>query len=322
MAGGTEATEETESREFGGFFSSAKDFRLLPGSNVDAERPRGYYIDFRLKARAPWPPPWFDTPEGGFPVNIAQYALGAYERFLEGEGEEWLAHATSAAEHLLGWQRADGAWPHPEPYHHTFPLRTGWVSAMGQGQTASLLVRLNSESPNERFVEAALRGLRAMPVAPLGGGEFPEEFPTERPSYVLNGGLFAIWGLYDTWKALADEEVGARARAALDTVADNIGRWDTGFWSRYDLYPHPIPNVASSAYHLLHQSQLETTLLIHPRDELRAALERWRAYERSAFNRRRAFAQKSLFRLIVPRSNRVARRLPWSPFFRRADLSG
>ena len=35
----------------------------------------------------------------------------------------------------------------------------------------------------------------------------------------------------------------------VTTLARNLHRWDTGQWSRYDLFPHPVPNVASPAYH-------------------------------------------------------------------------
>ena len=76
---------------------------------------------------------------------------------------------------------------------------------------------------------------------------------------------------------------------ARDTVADvlagNIERWDTGYWSLYDLFPHPLPNVASGAYHALHITQLNAMQLIDPRPEYAAAIERFERYSHSAFNR-------------------------------------
>jgi hypothetical protein len=306
--------EAAASREFGGFFSSARGFELLPGLHV----PRGYHIDFRLKARGPWPPPWLGPDRVA--VDIAQWGLGAYERFLHEHGEEWLAHARACADHLVERQDADGAWRHAKPYHHTFPLAAGWISAMAQGQGASLLVRLHAETADERYAEAALRALPTMPLARLGGGELPEEYPTEPPSFVLNGAVFALWGLYDVWQALGEAHAGERFRECADTLAANVGRWDLGWWSRYDLFPHPVPNVASPAYHLLHQSQLEAMHRVDPRPELLETRDRFAAYQRSAAKRRRAFVQKVLFRLLVPRRKAVARKLPWSPFFRRDDL--
>ena len=104
--------------------------------------------------------------------------------------------------------------------------------------------------------------------ATLDGRRWPEEYPTEPPSYVLNGGIFALWGYYDVGRRAA-RRGGARARSSegADTLARNLHRWDTGYWSRYDLFPHPVLNVASSFYHALHTSQLEAMNVIAPRPE-------------------------------------------------------
>jgi hypothetical protein len=311
-------------RESGGFFSSARGFELLPGTRVVPGEVHGYYIDLRLKARATgWPPAWL-TPASLW-VDRFQWGLGSFERHLHGEEGPWLEWATAVAEHALERQRDDGAWPHAEPFLHSFPLERGWLSAMAQGEGASLLVRVAAVTGEERFEEAALRAVRVLevPVAEggvqteLAGGPFLEEYPTRPSSYVLNGTMFALWGLYDVRHGLGDERAGDLFERCLDTLARNVHRWDTGSWSRYDLYPHPVLDVASASYHLLHTSQLEAMNAIAPRPELAATAERFRRYSESALNRRRAFARKALFRLAVPRSRRVAAWLPWSPFFRR-----
>lgn len=320
-----------EPREFGNFFSSAKDFPLLPGPNLVPGEVRGYPIDLRLKARLPgWPPPWLDGATGRLVVNVCQWGLGSYERFLSGEGEQWLDWARAAGEHLLERQVReegphDGGWRHEEAYHHTFPLPPPWLSAMAQGQAASLLVRLHAEGGDERHAEAARRALLPLRVdsteggvrATLAGGSFPEEYPTQPPSYVLNGAIFALFGVHDVWRGLGDEDAGRLFEELGDTLARSIHRWDTGWWSRYDLFPHPVPNYASSAYHLLHISQLEALHALLPRPELAHTLARFRRYQDSSLAPRRAFAGKALFRILVPRNVAVARRLPWSPFFRR-----
>lgn len=325
--GGTEAGEP---REFGNFFSSAKDFPLLPGPNLVPGDVKGYPIDLRLKARLPgWPPPWLDAAQGRLVVNVCQWGLGSYERHLSGEGEQWLEWAQLCGEHLLAAQSTeagphDGGWIHHEAYHHTFPLPPPWLSAMAQGQGASLLVRLHGATGEERYADAARRALMPLRVpselggveAQLGGGPFPEEYPTRPPSFVLNGGVFALFGLYDVWKGLDDPEAGGLFERSADTLARSVHRWDTGWWSRYDLFPHPVPNIASSAYHLLHISQLQALNELYPRPELERTLGRFRRYQRSQVSRRLSFAGKALFRVLVPRNPKLARRLPWSPFFR------
>ena len=109
---------------------------------------RGYYIDFKLKPEsAEWPPFWLGPVEEQFHVATAQWGLGAYERFLEGEGDIWLELAREAGEHLIEVQQAggprDGGWIHRVPMPHTFPLDPPWLSAMAQGEGASLLTRLH-----------------------------------------------------------------------------------------------------------------------------------------------------------------------------------
>ena len=280
---------------------------------------RGYHIDLRVKAHGGgWDPS--RSARHAFWVITGQWGLGAYERYLAGEGDEWLDTALRIGRFLIERQPGDGGWVHDVPFPHTFRLRPPWVSAMAQGEAASLLVRLYAETGEEAYGEAARAALRPMSVpgagggvlARLDGGAFLEEYPTTPSSYVLNGAFFAVWGCYDVWKGLGDDSAGALFEETLGTLAANIHRWDTGFWSRYDLYPHPIANVASSLYHVLHLSQLKATARIAPRPELETARARWDGYRRSRAKRARAFAHKAAFRLIVPRNPRLARLLPWA----------
>ena len=295
------------------------------GSQVQSGEVGGYYVDLRFKAEAPsWPPPWLAAREHQLHVATAQWGLGCFERYLMGEGEQWLQAARGAAEYLVADQvrggPRDGAWVHMTPMRHSYVLKPSWISAMAQGEVASLLVRLHGVLGEEEFAEAAVRGLKPLrlpsaaggALAMLDGGPFFEEYPTTPPSFVLNGGIFALWGAYDVGLALGDEQAKADYAAVAEVLAGNIERWDTGYWSLYDLFPHPLPNVASGAYHTLHITQLKAMQLIDPRPEYAAAIERFERYSHSAFNRARAFALKAAFRIVVPRNGKLSHSLPWS----------
>lgn len=295
------------------------------GSHIERDSVRGYYIDLSIKARFPdfaeawpWEPgeaPW---------VACAQLGLGAYERYLASDGDEWLQLARDSAERITAnlvrkGPRA-GALEHSFDFPHTFTMRTPWVSAMAQGEAASLLVRLYGETGLRRYADAALLALEPLFVHTDDGGAmnllddrpFPEEYPTDPPSFVLNGGMFALWGLYDVGRALTDERSAQAFEDGLDTLVANLDRWDTGWWSRYDLYPHPVRNIASSGYHELHVNQLRAMALVAPRYELTATADRWEGYSASLLSRSRAFTAKVLFRLRVPRS-RPAKSLGSTP---------
>ena len=315
-----DANTSLAKRDTAGFFSNATGFFLPVGQQFDAGSVRGYYIDMRVKAEKPiW--------EGGedrLYVVGTQWALGCYERYLAGEGEAWLAAAIDWAEELVRRQHPQGmqagGFLHARAYPHTFPVRPPWISAMAQGEAASLLVRIYLETGDERFAVSARRALLPLCVdsleggvrAALGKGSFPEEYPTQPPSCVLNGGIFALWGLYDVGVALDHASARVAFRQAVDTLAENLYRWDVGYWSRYDLFPHATTNIASSFYHDLHINQLRAMHRLVARRQLAETADRWADYAASPLSCRRAFARKALFRLLVPRSRWLATRLPWS----------
>lgn len=290
------------------------DFGQPVGLHLDLARPRGYYLDLSVKAPEPvWPPPWHADPPALW-VDVIQYGLGCLERHLGSPDPGWLAAATAAGEYLVATQRPDagprrGAWLHDQPLPHTYDLPVPWVSAMAQGEAASLLVRLHDATGRLRFGDAAVAALGPMRFltqdggasAVLGAGRLPEEYPSSPPSHVLNGAVFALWGLRDVAVALGDVRAGRDFEQGAATLAGNIHRWDTGRWSRYDLFPHSRVNVASPAYHRLHVDQLRVMDLMAPDDRFRQARERFEEYAGSTPLRARAFAAKVRFRLGHPR---------------------
>ena len=305
-----------------GIFSSSRTFAPPVGSYVRPGTVDGYYIDFTAKAQTPeWPPPWLAPREKQIHVATAQWGLGAYERFLRGEGEPWLAAATAAADYLIDEQEPDGSWPHLTSMPHTYRLEAPWLSAMAQGEGASLLIRIHQRTRDERYAEAARRALAILDLptvdggvrAALGEGFFLEEYPTDPASLVLNGGIFALWGYYDAGTEFGDAHLLGEFELGVRTLATNLWRWDTGRWSLYDLFPHPTPNIASSAYHLLHTTQLRAMGLIAPREEFAQTADRFDAYAASRLHRADAFARKVAFRLVVPRNNLLAYRMPFGP---------
>jgi heparosan-N-sulfate-glucuronate 5-epimerase len=319
------AEQHQPRRESAGLLSSARSFFLPLGPHIAPGRARGYYIDLRVKASTPsWPPRSLAPEAEPLWVDVIQWGLGAHERYLAGEGEQWLQGALALGEHLLREQQRggvrDGGWMHPRPFPHTFRLPPGWLSAMAQGEGASLLVRLHLATREARFAEGARRALGPLRVATgeggvqamLDGSPFPEEYPTDPPSFVLNGAMFALWGCYDVAVGLSDGEWARAFEEGVDALAANLHRWDTGYWSRYDLAPHPVTNVASSFYHSLHINQLEAMSLIASRPALEEGRARFQRYAASRVNRWRAFLHKVLFRLVVPRNRLLARRLPWT----------
>ena len=286
------------------------------GAHIDPATPRGYYVDLRPKAASPlWPPPWLAAPAGHFAIAVAQWGLACHERAVAGEGERWFDGAVAAAERLVADQQPDGRWLERRPYPHTFPVRPPWPSAMAQGEAASLLVRVHARTGDERFAAAARRALRSYDVrsadggvqARLGDGPFYEEYPTRPPSFVLNGALFALFGAYDVAAGLDDLAAQRTFAEGVEALAANLGRWDTGRWSRYDLFPHPVVNLATPRYHQLHVAQLRALQLLAPDARVDAVADRFERYAESPLRRGEALARKVAFRLLVRKPLRQQR---------------
>lgn len=305
---------------------SVSHFRLQIGQNVEPGKVRGYYIDFGEKAPTPeWPPRWFPYPGYHRFIAVGQWGLAAIDRHTAGVGERWLAGAVAAGEHLLAEQLRSGphrgAWEEPESYPHTFRTGRRWISAMAQGHCASLLVRLYLATGRDEFAEAARLALEPYDVPTEDGGvqarlpdgrALPEEYPTRPASYVLNGAIFALWGLYDVGVGLGDAAAGRAFDDVVDALAENLHRWDLGYWSRYDLYRHPLlTNVASTSYHVLHVNQLRVLSRLTERPEIGGMAQRFAGYADSRVDSARALVHKIAFRLVVPRNPKLAERLPW-----------
>lgn len=310
----------TSKRPDAGFWSSVRSFFLPVGSQIDPEGVRGYPIDLRVKADSPRGLSPEMLASSGLHVDITQYGLGCYERWLAGQGSEWLEAALAAGRYLVGIQEPDGSWIHREPFPHTFPLAPPWASGITQGQGASLLVRLHAAAGEPDIAAAAKLALLPLftPQAEggvrgeLGGLPWPEEYPTTPQSHVLNGAIFALWGIRDVAVGLASEDASEQFERGLDSLSLNLHRFDTGTWSLYSLFPHPISNRASSFYHDLHVNQLTAMQMLAPRPEFERMRDRWAAYAGSRSARAKAFAWKAAFRILVPRNRLFARTAPWT----------
>ncbi len=305
-------------RSTAGFFSSARSFFLPVGGEIDPDGVRGYPIDLRVKAESSAWESYVRRPD--LFAAIAQYGLGCYERWLAGDGQEWLDAALGTGRHLVSQQRPSGEWLHSKPFPHTFRLPPPWCSGLAQGEGASLLVRLHLHDGDPEFATAAKLAIEPLATPQSAGGvggeldgrPWPEEYPTDPQSHVFNGAMFALWGIRDVAVGLHDATARNRFEEGLDSVVANIHRFDAGYWSYYSLYPHPILNPASSFYHALHVSQLSAMSQLAPRPELAEVRERWARYADSSLCRSRAFAAKAAFRVLVPRNRVFARRLPWN----------
>jgi heparosan-N-sulfate-glucuronate 5-epimerase len=251
------------------------------------------------------------------PVSIAQLGLGAWQ--LAPSGPEWLPLVTAASDWLVSELDAEGRVPYLFAIPHTYRLDPPWHSAMAQGETASLLVRASRTLGRADLGDGAARAVRSLLdeglglVAVMPEGPVLQEYPTDPPAHVLNGWIFALWGLYDVSSASAGapsnsrDSVAIAAAAAFElgarALAARLPLYDAGLnWSRYDLFPHRIVHVASPFYHRLHIEQLRAMARLCPElPGFEVLTARWEAGARNPLSRVYGLARKVAFRTLEPR---------------------
>jgi hypothetical protein len=244
------------------------------------------------------------------PIAIAQYGLGNYNLFRRTADTvrrmKFLLAADWLSSHLEQNPQGLAVWNHHFDWEYRDTLRAPWYSALAQGQGISVLVRAHKETRDVRYIDAAQRAL-AVFFQPMseGGVAFTdesgdlwfEEYVVSPPTHILNGFIWAAWGIYDY--VLATEHPAARElfAQAVRTLLHNLDRYDLGFWSLYEQSGTRLPMVASPFYHQLHIVQLRVLHRLTGENKFGQVADRWAGYARSRFNRTRALLYKAAFKL-------------------------
>ena len=199
------------------------------------------------------------------------------------------------ADWFVRHQDTKGGWqiPCPRKLIGTAVLQPGWYSAMGQGQALSVLARAFLMTGYRPYLEAAARGLHPFEVDSSQGGVkavffnryvWYEEYPTQPSSFVLNGFIYSLLGVYD-FKEVAQgkEKVMAERiyQAGMSSLKAMLMMFDSGVGTLYDLRHVVIgiePNRARWDYHTTHIELLMQLANIDGDPLFTSTHKRWQRY--------------------------------------------
>lgn len=209
----------------------------------------------------------------------------------------------SAADWFVKFQDSNGGWKVNvrRVIFKGMEADAGWYSAMGQGQAISLLSRVFSYTNNEKYLNAALAATKVFHKSSNEEGvkvmlfhhlPWYEEYPTTPPSFVLNGFIYSLFGLYD----LAERAGPVEAKAVIklfndgfNTLEKALPLFDNGYGTFYDLrhisIPGHEPNRARWQYHRIHLEQLSALIDITNSKVLKNILPRWTGYASGILSR-------------------------------------
>ena len=231
-----------------------------------------------------------------FPIAIFQYGLGAYDLFLIERDNRYLKKFLQCAEWAINSIDSCGRWNNFFFYSPQAPY-----SAMAQGEGTSLLLRAYKHTCDNRYLDASKKAVDFM-LNPLkmggttlynGSNAYLMEYTFK--GMVLNGAIFAWWGLYDFVKATEDN---SRYKEALDntllTLINILPKFSCRYWSMYSL----DGLIASPFYHRLHIAQMDAMYCITHQDIFKEYASIWRRQQCSTLCTAHAFVRKSLQKIL------------------------
>jgi len=246
------------------------------------------------------------------PIAIAQYGLARFNRWCEtrkaDDEDAWMTAAWWLARQLRPNAAGVPVWNHDFDWPYRETLRAPWYSGLAQGSGISLLVRAADATGNWPFAKAAEQAFKAFHYDIDSGGVLAqdssgriwiEEYIVRPPSHILNGFIWAIWGVHDYARFSGSLHARGLFDSCLSTVERALSEYDTGRWSLYEL---PAPGcqqmLASRYYHELHIVQLRALQRMTGRPVFGTVADRWQRYLDSRVNRAHALVKKATFKLL------------------------
>ena len=224
-----------------------------------------------------------------FTGGVFQYGLGAYDLYLQTEDEVYLKKFKQCVEWASAKQQEDGGW---DTFSQLYP---GYAySAMTQGEGVSLLARGYKEFQNEHYFEQCRKAIDFMlkPITEGGTARYDGEDVvlheyTHLPA-VLNGWIFALWGLYDWSLISGHQEDKLIYERVVKTIIKYLPDFDCKYWSMYDLGER----ITSPFYHKVHIAQMQAMYQLTGYERFDEFSKKWTKNLRSPLDRGRALIKK------------------------------
>ena len=129
------------------------------------------------------------------------------------------------------------------------------------------------------------------------GDVWIEEYLVDPPSHVLNGFIWALWGVLDYARWSGRPAAAVLWEACVKTLEARVTDFDIGWWSLYEAANTEHRMLASLYYHRLHAVQLR---VLHDLTGIATFVEcaaRFESYARRPVLRVRAFVEKAWFKV-------------------------
>jgi len=237
-----------------------------------------------------------------YPITIGQYALAVFHSWVTNHDPEKKTYFLRFADWFMNNRVDDpvlGCYWLTETAKPEYDITKPWRSAFAQSRGISVLLRAWQITGEETYLQAATRALipftkdisaEGVSVDRDKGETFYEEYVADRPTRVLDGHGFCLFGLHDYIRAVpAEINPDGHALAlklfneGVEGLIRQLPQFDMGFWSRFnrcDLPGYPQNDPCTIGYLRLVTKQFQILHEITGREELFQFSEKFRHYDR------------------------------------------
>ncbi len=178
------------------------------------------------------------------PTLRALCALDHWNAYVLTGDSTYAATLVDAADSLVK-SSANGQFQWTSETIPAFGIKqTPWISALTQSVGISVLLRAYQYTGEPRYMSAATAAYRWLTVPVRQGGlqsadigtwleEYPNQNPAARSGHVLNGNIWALFGVWDYYRVTGDSSAKAIFNNDVAAIKNNMSWYDLGYWNVY-----------------------------------------------------------------------------------------
>lgn len=240
-----------------------------------------------------------------YPISIGQFALATFHAYKTSGDEKKKEHFLRIAEWFYNNRIEDerlGCYWLTEVDKPEYEVFKPWKSAFTQSRALSVLTRAWQITNDVKYLLLCQQALNTFFIPTEEGGVavcktsekdnnycIYEEYVAEKPTRVLDGHIFSLFGLYDFIRAtkktnsFASQQATKLFNRGVEGLIDILPKYDMGYWVRFNLCEldsYPPNDPCTIGYLRLIIKQLDILYSITEREELREYSLRFKNYDK------------------------------------------
>ncbi len=245
------------------------------------------------------------------PIAISQWGLGNYNLWRKTNDRDSYDKFIKSADWLVDNIKKNkygvNVWFHEFDFEYRDKLKSPWYSGLAQGQAISVLVRAFIETGISSYKITAQKAIDSFNIDVSKGGvnfrdkngyNWVEEYIVFPPTHILNGFIWALWGIFDYAIVFDSKKYKKKFYNYSNTLINNLHQYDNIYWSKYELSNKLISMISSHFYHKLHIVQLKIMYDLTDNDVYLFYSNKWQKQLQNLFCKNIAFIHKAIFKVL------------------------